>query len=142
MATFSYTILEPTGARRSGFIEAKTKESAISQLTATGSYLVDIAERAAREGFASQSTKTEKKTQGKPSRGDVALFTRRLADLADAGLPLDRVLQVVAEQSENQQLCDIAETVLEDVRGGSNVSAALAKHPKIFPSIFTSTLQA
>lgn len=142
MATFSYTVLEPTGARRSGFIEAKTKEGAISQLTATGSYLVEIGERAAREGFSNQSTKAEKKTQGKPSRGDVALFTRRLADLADAGLPLDRVLQVVAEQSENQQLCDVAEAVLEDVRGGSNVSAALAKYPNIFPSIFTSTLQA
>jgi type II secretory pathway component PulF len=65
-----------------------------------------------------------------------------MADLAAAGLPLDRVLQVVAEQSENQQLTDLAEQVLHEVRGGSSVSAALAMHPKTFPSIFTSTLQA
>lgn len=142
MANFAYTILEPTGARKTGFIEAKTREGAVAQLTASGSYLVDISERAAREGFANQPGKIEKKSQGKPTKADIALFTRRLADLADAGLPLDRVLQVVAEQSESQQLTDVAELVLEDVRGGSSVSGALAKYPKIFPSIFTSTLQA
>ncbi len=65
-----------------------------------------------------------------------------MADLADAGLPLDRVLQVVAEQSENQQLCDMAEGALEEVRGGLSVSAALAKYPKVFPEVFTSTLAA
>ena len=70
------------------------------------------------------------------------MFTRRMADLADAGLPLDRVLQVVAEQSENLQLTEIAESVLKDVRSGSSVSDALAKHPKNFPTVFTSTLKA
>ena len=140
MATYAYTILEPTGNRKSGFVDAKTREGAVAQLTSGGNYLIEIAERAAREGFSKASA--EKKTNGKPSKSDVALFTRRMADLADAGLPLDRVLQVVAEQSESQQLTDIAEDVLVDVRGGSSVSAALAKHPKTFPTVFTSTLQA
>ena len=140
MATFAYTILEPTGNRKSGFVDAKTREGAVAQLTSGGNYLIEIAERAAREGFS--KAKAEKKSSGKPSKSDIALFTRRMADLADAGLPLDRVLQVVAEQSESQQLTDIAEDVLVDVRGGSSVSAALAKHPKTFPTVFTSTLQA
>lgn len=140
MATYAYTILEPSGQRKSGFVDAKTREGAIAQLTATGSFLINIDERAAKEGFS--KGQAEKKATGKPSKGDVALFTRRMADLAAAGLPLDRVLQVVAEQSENQQLTDLAEQVLHEVRGGSSVSAALAMHPKTFPSIFTSTLQA
>jgi type II secretory pathway component PulF len=72
----------------------------------------------------------------------MAMFSRRMADLADAGLPLDRVLQVVAEQSENQYLTEVAEAALEDVRGGASVSAALGKYPKVFPEVFTSTLQA
>lgn len=140
MATYAYTILEPSGQRKSGFVDAKTREGAVAQLTANGGYLINIDERAAKEGFSREDV--EKRSKGKPSKGDVALFTRRMADLAAAGLPLDRVLQVVAEQSENQQLTDLAEEVLDDVRGGSSVSAALAKHPKTFPSIFTSTLQA
>lgn len=141
MATFAYTVLEPNGQRKSGFLDANTKEAAVLQLTGSGSYLIEISERAAREGFGSRDTQ-EKKKGGKPAKADVALFTRRLADLADAGLPLDRVLQVVAEQSENQQLTDLAEEALEDVRAGSSVSAALAKHPKVFTPIFTSTLEA
>ena len=141
MATFAYTVLEPNGQRKSGFLDANTKEAAVLQLTGSGSYLIEISERAAREGFGSRDNQ-EKKKGGKPSKADVALFTRRLADLADAGLPLDRVLQVVAEQSENQQLTDLAEEALEDVRAGSSVSAALAKHPKVFTPIFTSTLEA
>ncbi len=140
MATYAYTILEPSGQRKSGFVDAKTREGAVAQLTSNGGYILSIDERAAREGFAPKSA--ERRSKGKPSKGDLALFTRRMADLADAGLPLDRVLQVVAEQSENQQLTDIAEEVLNDVRAGSSVSAALAKHPKFFPNIFTSTLQA
>ena len=140
MATYAYTILEPTGQRKTGFVDAKTREGAVSQLTAGGSYLIDIAEKAAREGFSKGGS--EKKSAGKPNKADLAMFTRRMADLADAGLPLDRVLQVVAEQSENLQLTEIAESVLKDVRSGSSVSDALAKHPKNFPTVFTSTLKA
>ncbi|MEI7576716.1 MAG: type II secretion system F family protein [Armatimonadota bacterium] len=139
MATYSFTVLEPSGQRKSGFVEANTREAAVMQLTQTGSFLLDLNEQAARAGFGGGE---EKKTRGKPSRADLAMFSRRMADLADAGLPLDRVLQVVAEQSENQYLTEIAEEALEDVRGGASVSAALGKFPKIFPEVFTSTLQA
>jgi type II secretory pathway component PulF len=111
----------------------------VIQLTQTGSFLLDLNEQAARSGFGGGE---EKKTRGKPSRADMAMFSRRMADLADAGLPLDRVLQVVAEQSENQYLTEVAEAALEDVRGGASVSAALGKYPKVFPEVFTSTLQA
>ena len=139
MATYAFTVLEPSGQRKSGFVEANTREAAVIQLTQTGSFLLDLNEQAARSGFGGGE---EKKTRGKPSRADMAMFSRRMADLADAGLPLDRVLQVVAEQSENQYLTEVAEAALEDVRGGASVSAALGKYPKVFPEVFTSTLQA
>lgn len=141
MANYAYTVLEPSGQRKSGYVEANTREAAVSMLTSGGSYLLEISERAAREGFGAKGD-TEKKKGGKPAKGDVALFTRRLSDLAEAGLPLDRVLQVVAEQSENQQLTDLAEEALEEVRAGSSVSSALGKYPKVFSPVFTSTLEA
>jgi type II secretory pathway component PulF len=65
-----------------------------------------------------------------------------MADLATAGLPLDRVLQVVAEQSESGVLKRICEEALVDVRSGMPVSQALAKHPRYFNSVFTQTLRA
>jgi type II secretory pathway component PulF len=65
-----------------------------------------------------------------------------MADLSDAGLPLDRVLQVVAEQSESATLSDVAEAALAEVRGGMPVSDALAMHPKLFAPVYTQTLRA
>jgi type II secretory pathway component PulF len=80
--------------------------------------------------------------KGRVSRQDIALFTRRLADLAGAGLPLDRAVQVVAEQSESAYLAHVAERALEDVRSGLPVSQALSKYPKLFPPVYTQTLAA
>ncbi len=106
-------------------------------MTRDGRYVLEIAEQARRA-----RTETDQRKRGKVSRNDLALFTRRMADLADAGLPLDRVLQVVAEQSESGALADVAEQALDDVRGGLPISDALAKHPKLFPDVYTQTLRA
>ena len=140
MATFAYTLLEPSGKKRQGFLDAATKDAAMTQLAAQG-FVLDVAERAASAGNR-LSGKSEKKRGGKVNRSDLALFTRRLSDLALAGLPLDRVIQVVAEQSESDTLTNVSEEALNDVRTGTPVSAALAKFPKLFPEVFTSTLAA
>jgi len=133
---YSYTALEPTGKRRTGVIEAPNREAAIARIAEQGRFVVEISEQA-QKGRASAGPR-----KGKVSRSDLAVFTRRLADLSSAGLPLDRVLQVVAEQSESKTLEEISLQALEDVRGGLPVSDALAKHPKLFPDVFTQTLRA
>ena len=138
--TFSYTALEASGKKKTGFVDAHNREAAIAAVAAEGRYVVEIAEQAAsRQGPSSHS---ETKKGGKVSRSEIALFTRRMADLASAGLPLDRVLSVVAEQSESQTLSDVAEQALVEVQSGTPISEALAKHPKLFNEVFTQTLRA
>jgi type II secretory pathway component PulF len=134
MSTFAYTALEPTGKRKSGFVDAANLEAAKAQIAAEGRFVVDIQEKR----VAAPANSGQKK---KVSKSDLALFTRRMADLASAGLPLDRVLQVVSEQSESSTLSEVAQQALDDVRGGLPVSDALAKHPKLFPVIYTQTLK-
>lgn len=136
--TFAYTALDAGGARRSGYIEADDSDAAVAKLAADGRFVVDIRPAEKSRGGAA----TGGGRGGKISQQDLAIFTRRLADLARAGLPLDRVLAVVAEQSENPRLKVIIAEALEDVRGGLPVSQALAKHPRAFPSLFTQTLRA
>lgn len=138
--TFSYTALEASGKRKTGFVDAVNREAAIAAVAAEGRYVLEITQQAA----AAQGPKThgEAKRKGKVSRSDIALFTRRMADLAAAGLPLDRVLSVVAEQSESETLASVAEEALAEVQGGTPVSEALAKHPKLFNEVFTQTLRA
>ncbi len=138
--TFSYTALEASGKRKTGFVDASSREAAIAVVAAEGRYVLEIAEQAAAKQGPAQGAEPKKK--GKVGRSEVALFTRRMADLAAAGLPLDRVLSVVAEQSESQTLADVAEEALAEVQSGTPVSEALAKHPKIFNEVFTQTLRA
>jgi type II secretory pathway component PulF len=134
--SFAYTAVEPSGRKRSGVVEAADKDSAVAQVSSTGLFVVDIR--------ADEQTKKETSPHRhkRPSRSDVAIFTRRMADLSAAGLPLDRVLSVVAEQSESEALTQIALAALEEVRAGSAVSAALAKNPKVFNEVYTQTLRA
>ncbi|BDI31637.1 type II secretion system protein F [Capsulimonas corticalis] len=136
--TYDYTAMDAAGARRSGSVDAETRDAAIARLAAEGRFVLDIREASSAGGASPIATGSRKA----PSRQDLALFTRRLADLSSAGLPLDRVLQVVIEQSESLTLKRVAEEALEDVRSGMSVSQALSKHPKYFNAIFTETLRA
>ncbi|MEO7715073.1 MAG: type II secretion system F family protein [Capsulimonas sp.] len=135
--TYDYTAMDAAGARRSGSVDAETRDAAIARLAAEGRFVLDIRE-ASSAGASPIATGSHKA----PSRQDLALFTRRLADLSSAGLPLDRVLQVVSEQSESATLKRVADEALADVRSGMSVSQALSKHPKYFNAIFTETLRA
>jgi type II secretion system protein F len=135
--SFAYVSLDASGRRKSGFIEAADKEAAIQTITQEGRFVLDISERKQRTHRADAPARSKKVT-----RDELALFTRRLADLSSAGLPLDRVLQVISEQSESETLSAVCSQVLEDVRGGMPVSDALAKHPKLFSDVFTQTLRA
>lgn len=134
-AAFAYTAIEASGRRTTGVIEAADRESAVARLASEGRFVVDIREEKA-------SAKVPHVAGGRVTRADLALFTRRMADLAAAGLPLDRVLQVVAEQSESAKLAEVALDALEQVRGGMAVSEALARHPRLFPEVYTQTLLA
>lgn len=136
---FSYTALDSAGARKTGITEAESQEAAIARLATEGRFVLEIKET---ESAGSAATRNIGGFKKHPSRQEMALFTRRMADLSLAGLPLDRVLAVVAEQSENQIVKDVAAEALEDVRSGMPVSQALAKHPRYFPQVYTQTLRA
>jgi type II secretory pathway component PulF len=141
MSTYAYTALEPSGRKKSGYVDASNMDAAKAVIAAEGRFVLEIKEEAVvRE--ASRVAGVEAKRGGRASRSDIALFSRRVADLALAGLPLDRVLQVVAEQSESGALADVAQDALEKVRAGHPVSDALADHPKLFPQVYTQTLKA
>ncbi|MBZ0214009.1 MAG: type II secretion system protein GspF, partial [Nitrospirae bacterium] len=107
MTSFAYVALEPSGKKRSGFVEAASKDAALAQISAQGHFVIEIKESSRA------AVKEPGKSGGRVTKSDLALFSRRLADLAGAGLPLDRVLQVVSEQSESARLTAVAEQALE-----------------------------
>jgi type IV pilus assembly protein PilC len=140
MTTFVYTALEPNGRKRTGRIEAADSKSAVATLAAEGRFVTEIVEEKAATTAAQKVGEGRK--GGKPSKSDISLWMRRLSDLAGAGLPLDRVLQVLVEQTENGQLAQATQEILDEVRGGLPISESMAKHPKFFPPITSMTLAA
>ncbi len=138
MTTYAYVALEPSGKKKTGYLDAASKEAAMAAITSEGRFVLEIKEQTTRAAAKEQG---EGKRKGKVSKSDIALFTRRMADMADAGLPLDRVLRVVAEQSESGTLTEVAEAALKEVQGGKSVSDALSAYPKLFPQIYTQTLK-
>ncbi len=75
------------------------------------------------------------------SRKEVALFARELGTLLDAGIPLDRSLQNIIEQTENIYLKKALIEIKSDILEGNSLSKALRKHPQIFPEIYPNLIE-
>ncbi len=140
MPTFTYAAVDLQGRQRGGTVEAADSKSAVALVSQDGRFVTEIHETAEGE-YHVAPPKGENRRRGRASRQDLALFTRRMADLTTAGLPLDRVLQVLAEQTENQQLSDAVADCLIEVRGGLSVSASIERHPRVFPEVYVQTLK-
>jgi type IV pilus assembly protein PilC len=76
------------------------------------------------------------------STKDVSLFTRQLATMIDAGLPIVQCLEILGEQTESKLLRKTVAAIKQEVEGGSTLAAALAKHPKIFDELYTNMVEA
>lgn len=74
-------------------------------------------------------------------RDSVVMMTRRFGTMIKSGLTVDRALQVLAEQEEDAKLKDILNTVLHDLRTGSSLSWAMAKHGHVFNSLYISMIK-
>lgn len=79
---------------------------------------------------------------GRISTKDKVVFTRQLATLIGAGLPLTQSLHTVLEQTDNKQLQSVIQEIAGNVEGGKSLSDSFAKHPKVFSEVFISLIAA
>jgi type IV pilus assembly protein PilC len=78
----------------------------------------------------------------KVSQSEIAIFTRQFSVMLNAGLPLVQGLDAIAQQHPNPTFKSVLEQVRTDVEAGSTLSAALARHPKVFDSLYTNMVAA
>jgi len=78
----------------------------------------------------------------KVSQSEVAIFTRQFSVMLDAGLPLVQGLDAIAQQHPNAAFKETLQQIREDVEAGSTLSAAMARHPKVFDSLYTNMVAA
>ena len=98
------------------------------------------------EGKAAQaSTKKTKKASGFGrviKSEELCTFTRQLATLIQAGLPLLKALEVMIRQEKNLRFKEVLEKICEQVRSGNTFSDGLLQHPKVFDRLFVNMVRA
>ena len=78
----------------------------------------------------------------KVKQRSIAVFTRQLATMIDAGLPLVQSLEILSQQQESKVFKNIIREIREDVEGGSTFAGALKKHPATFNDLYTNLVVA
>ncbi|HEX7504672.1 MAG TPA: type II secretion system F family protein, partial [Syntrophales bacterium] len=80
--------------------------------------------------------------KGRVKSNDVVIFARQFSTMIGAGLPLIQCLDILAAQEQNKSFAKIIRTIKEDIEGGSTLSDALRKHPKVFDDLFINMIAA
>ncbi|MBN8709051.1 MAG: pilus assembly protein PilC [Verrucomicrobia bacterium 61-8] len=154
MPRYSYVALDARGQEASGVIEADSQNAAVGQLRQAGYFPKSIFEEGkgkAPKIKAPKAAATAKKQvnisipflERKTVKGKtLMIFTRQLATLIDAGLPLLRGLTVLAKQEPDQVLRKVIVSLAEAVQGGGTFSESLAGHPKIFNKLYVNMVKA
>ena len=73
---------------------------------------------------------------------DVVVFARQFSTMIDAGLPLIQCLDILGSQEQNKTFAGVITSVKEDIEGGSTLTDALKKHPKVFDDLFVNLVSA
>ncbi|HEY1662284.1 MAG TPA: type II secretion system F family protein [Verrucomicrobiae bacterium] len=161
MPKFDYVALDARGKETKGSIEVSTQNEAIGRVKEMGLFPTKIieAEKMQDKGGKKVQGKAKPGKSGKKGGGMnielkipglggkvkpkvLTTFTRQLATLVDAGLPLLRGLRVLEKQERNVTLKRVLGELALAIEGGSTFSEALAQHPKIFNRLFVNMVKA
>ena len=138
MPAYSFEALDPQGQTRRGVLEAETARHARSQLRAQDWVPLKIdVQQASRSGL--QTVIWESKVFGNDA---LAVWTRQLAGLVGAGLPLERALSTLAQEAETPRQRDLVTALREEVNAGAPFVKALAQHPREFSAIYLAVIAA
>src|SRR4051812_15345739 len=142
MPGFKYSARDGSGKKIDGTMDAKTQDDAVAEIKKKGLTVMTIeAQAAASAGMFSGLGKVSAKS-ARVSLNDILLFTRQLATMISAGIPLLECLEILTDQTDNQGFRAVLIEVVGDVRGGTDLSTALAKHPRVFEDIYVNMIRA
>jgi type IV pilus assembly protein PilC len=140
MAKFRYTAIDASGKQKTGKIEASSPDEANAKLSQQG---LMVSKMEAMDGGKGGKKKGFSLNFGKiVSTEELAIFTRQLATLLQAGLPLLRSLEVMIRQEKNLRFKEVATDLSDGVRSGNNFSDGLQRHPKVFDRLFVNMVKA
>jgi type IV pilus assembly protein PilC len=137
MQQFVYTAKDPTGRVVKAEVEAASAADATKLLLARELFPLSVTPRVTT-GLQSINLESLRRITAK----DKVVFTRQLATLVKAGLPIARALSVLNAQIDNPKMLRVAQAISTDVQGGTSLSQSLARHPEVFSPIYISMVEA
>src|SRR5437016_5261646 len=160
MPKYNYVAMDSHGKETRGTLEVSSQNEAIGRVKEMGLFPTKIVEtdkeKPDKKGGRGPVRPGAKKKKG--GMGDIQIkipglsgkvkskvlttFTRQLATLVDAGLPLLRGLRVLEKQEKNPTLKNIIAELALSIEGGSTFSEALAQHPKVFNRLYVNMVKA
>jgi general secretion pathway protein F len=141
MAFFQYRAADQAGKIIEGVMEAEVEQSVVSRLHEMGCVPLRINVPRAG-GIQKQQLRLALFSRRKISQPQLLQFTQELATLLAAGLPLDRSLSVLGNLVEGEEFTKVMRTLLEAVRAGKSLAAAMTEHPEVFPKIYVNMIRA
>ena len=159
MPKFSYVAMDSKGKETKGTLEVANQNEAVGRLKEMGFFPTKVVEvEKGKPDAKAKGAASAKGGKGKKGGGNLNIkipglsgrvkpkvlttFTRQLATLVDAGLPLLRGLRVLEKQEVNPTLKDIIGQLGVSIEGGSTFSEGLAQHPKVFNKLFVNMVKA
>jgi type IV pilus assembly protein PilC len=154
MPKFQFTAVDTNGKERTGLVEAASSELASAQVKSMGLFPTQLSQ----EAEAKTARKTDKGRKIAPSAAlkkkkptvigkivsqkGLTIFTRQLATLISAGLPLLRSLEVLERQEKNPGFKWVLGELAENIRSGNTFSEGLSQNPKVFNRLFINMVKA
>src|SRR3954447_5926022 len=132
---YTFKAVDLTGVPQKGAMSGPSKAAVSDALRAQGLTVQDVTEK--KSGL-----QMEIGLPKKVKANDLTVMTRQLATMVSSGMTLLRAFYVLEEQVEHPKLKEILAQVREDIEGGQLMSAALAKHPKVFNPLYVSMVRA
>ncbi|MBS0309358.1 MAG: type II secretion system inner membrane protein GspF [Proteobacteria bacterium] len=134
MPAFRYEAVDDSGATKKGVLNADSARAARADLRTQG--LTPLAVDAIQTQVDAAGVTKTRAFGDKLSTVETALFTRQLASLLEAGLPLEQAFTALLEQAERNYMRDLVASIRSEVMAGASLSDALAQHPRDFPDIY------
>ncbi len=137
MPQFAYKAKSGDGTVVTGLLQADNERGALDSLDRLGVFPLEIRAEAG-EAAAAAPRRVKRRIRA----DDVALFTRQLGDLLKAGVPINRALGTLANQTSNKELSETIAEISRDVSAGRAFHEAFAKSPHIFSPLYVSLVKA
>jgi type IV pilus assembly protein PilC len=136
MPNFKYTAKDDSGKAITGFFEAVDYTAAVEMLRKQKLIIVSVKEAGKMKASAMSFGKKKIKID------DLVVFSRQLATMVDAGIPLVGALDILSDQIENKTFGEVISKIRSDVETGSSFSDAIGKHKKVFSPLFVNMVKA